>query len=99
MQAVAIIGRLAPSGQEPKVVEKRPRGLSALPGCEVGGTLGLQAWEGGAVMRAVIVYESMFGSTKKVAEAIAEGLAGCAEVSVVPVTSADAHILDGADWV
>ena len=50
-------------------------------------------------MRAVIVYESMFGSTKKVAEAIAEGLAGCAEVSVVPVTSADAHILDGADLV
>ena len=48
-------------------------------------------------MRAVIVYESMFGSTKKVAEAIAGGLAGCAEVSVVPVTSADAHILDGAD--
>jgi len=50
-------------------------------------------------MRAVIVYESMFGSTKKVAEAIAEGLADCAEVSVVPVTSADAHILDGADLV
>ncbi len=50
-------------------------------------------------MRAVIVYESMFGSTKKVAEAIAEGLADCAEVSVVPVSSADAHILDGADLV
>jgi Flavodoxin domain len=50
-------------------------------------------------MRAVIVYESMFGSTKKVAEAIAEGLAGCAEVSVVPVKSAGVHILDGADLV
>ena len=50
-------------------------------------------------MRAVIVYESMFGSTEKVAEAIAEGLADCAEVSVVPVTSADAHTLDGADLV
>jgi len=50
-------------------------------------------------MRAVIVYESMFGSTKKVAEAIAEGLADYAEVSVVPVTSAGAHILDGADLV
>ena len=48
-------------------------------------------------MRAVIVYESMFGSTKKVAEAIAEGLADCAEVSVVPVTSANAHILDSTD--
>jgi hypothetical protein len=50
-------------------------------------------------MRAIIVYEPMFGSTKKVAEAIAEGLADCAEVSVVPVTSADAHILDGTDLV
>ena len=50
-------------------------------------------------MRAVIVYESMFGSTKKVAEAIAGGLADYAEVSVVPVTSAGAHILDGADLV
>jgi hypothetical protein len=50
-------------------------------------------------MRAAIVYESMFGSTKKVAKAIAEGLADHAEVSVVPVTSADAHILDGADLV
>ena len=46
-----------------------------------------------------MVCESMFGSTKKVAEAIAEGLADCAEVSVVLVTSADAHILDGADLV
>jgi len=34
-----------------------------------------------------------------VAEAIAEGLADGAEVSVVPVTSAGAHILDGADLV
>ncbi len=50
-------------------------------------------------MRAVVVYESMFGSTKKVAEAIAEGLAECAEVSVVPVTSAGTHILDGTDLV
>jgi flavodoxin len=50
-------------------------------------------------MRAVIIYESMFGSTKNVAEAIAGGLADCAEVSVVPVNSADAHILDGADLV
>ncbi len=33
------------------------------------------------------------------AEAIAEGLADCAEVSVVPVASADAHLLDGADLV
>lgn len=50
-------------------------------------------------MRAVIVYESMFGSTKMVADAIGEGLADYAEVLVVPVTLADAHTLDGADLV
>ena len=50
-------------------------------------------------MRAVFVCESMLGSTKKVAEAIAEGLADGGEVSVVPVTSAGAHVLDGADLV
>ena len=77
------------------MVEKRPRGLSALPWVRSWGDPGL----GGMGARAVIVYESMFGSTKKVAEVIAEGLADCAEVSVVPVTSADAHILDGADLV
>lgn len=48
-------------------------------------------------MRAVIVYESMFGSTRYVAEAIAEGLADCAEVSVVPVAHANAEVLDGVD--
>src|SRR5271157_5441891 len=96
MQAVTIIGRLAPSGQEPKVVEKRPRGLSALPWVRSWGDPGLGGTGAGG---AVMVCESMFGSTKKVAEAIAEGLADCAEVSVVLVTSADAHILDGADLV
>jgi len=50
-------------------------------------------------MRAVVVYESMFGSTRKVGEAIAEGLSDCAEVSVVSVARADAHTLDGADLV
>ena len=34
-----------PVGPGPKVVEKRPRGLSALPGREVGETLYLEAWE------------------------------------------------------
>ena len=48
-------------------------------------------------MRAVIVYESMFGSTRAIAQAIAEGLADCAEVSLVPVGSADSRTLEGAD--
>lgn len=44
-RAVTIIGRLAPSGQRPKVVEKRTSGLSALPRGEVGQTLYLEARE------------------------------------------------------
>jgi hypothetical protein len=50
-------------------------------------------------MRAIVVYESMFGSTKKVADAVADGLASCAEVSVVPVTEAWPAVVDGADLV
>ncbi len=39
-------------------------------------------------MRAIIVYESMFGNTHRVAEAVAEGLREYAEVTVVPVAAA-----------
>jgi hypothetical protein len=48
-------------------------------------------------MRAVIVYESMFGSTRAVAEAVAQGIAECADVSVLGVAEADPSVLDGAD--
>jgi hypothetical protein len=50
-------------------------------------------------MRAVIVYESMFGSTRMIAEAIGEGMGPGNEVQVVRVTDADGHVLDGADLV
>jgi hypothetical protein len=39
-------------------------------------------------MRAVIVVESMFGNTRQVAKAIAEGLAPAADVEVIDVTAA-----------
>jgi flavodoxin len=39
-------------------------------------------------MRALVVYESIYGNTRQVAEAIAEGLEGSAEVQVVPVAQA-----------
>ena len=48
-------------------------------------------------MRAVIVYESMFGSTRAVAEAMAQGLADCADVSLVRATDAYPALVDGAD--
>jgi flavodoxin len=50
-------------------------------------------------MRATVVYESMFGNTRRMAEAIAEGLRGSAEVTVVAVASATADTLSGADLV
>jgi hypothetical protein len=50
-------------------------------------------------MRVVIVYESMFGNTHRIADAIARGLAPGNEVTVVPVAEAGRELLDGADLV
>ena len=48
-------------------------------------------------MRAVVVYESMFGNTHVVADHIASGLASTLEVTVVPVYDATPDLLDGVD--
>lgn len=49
-------------------------------------------------MRAVVVYESMYGNTHVVADAIAEGLNGPGDdVAVVSVHAATPDLLDGAD--
>jgi len=50
-------------------------------------------------MRAVIIYESMFGNTHDVARAIASGLAPGNVISVVGVTEADQEQLAGADLI
>jgi hypothetical protein len=50
-------------------------------------------------MRAVIIYESMYGNTHVIADAIARGLEPGNRVSVIPVTDASAEFLDGADLV
>jgi menaquinone-dependent protoporphyrinogen IX oxidase len=50
-------------------------------------------------MRAVVVYESMFGNTHAIAEAIGRGLAGSCEVVIVPVERAVPAVLDGADLI
>jgi hypothetical protein len=47
-----------------------------------------------ALMRAVVVYESVYGNTRAVAEAIAEGLAPVGVVEVQPVHRADALGVD-----
>ncbi|WP_431683256.1 flavodoxin family protein [Kitasatospora sp. KL5] len=54
----------------------------------------------GSAMQAVIVYESMYGNTRLIAEAIAEGVhraAPDAEVSCLPVADAGADVTRGAD--
>jgi flavodoxin len=50
-------------------------------------------------MRAVIVYESMYGNTHVIAEAIGRGLEPGNEVTVVPVAGATRELLDAADLV
>jgi Flavodoxin len=50
-------------------------------------------------MRAVVIYESMYGNTHLVAEAIAAGLRTAFEVSVVPVSQADPAVLADAGLV
>lgn len=50
--------------------------------------------EKASVARATIVYESMFGSTRHIAEAIADGLRPTASVTVLPVKDAPESIVD-----
>lgn len=45
-------------------------------------------------MRALVVYESMFGNTKAVAEAIAEGIARHVDVTTVDVANAPATVAE-----
>ncbi len=48
-------------------------------------------------MRAVIVYESMYGNTHHVANAIGDGLRSSTGVTVVPVDEASRELLESAD--
>lgn len=50
-------------------------------------------------MKIVVVYESMYGNTHLIADAIGKGVEEAGDVTVVPVGRADAAALDGADLV
>src|SRR6476659_4152506 len=47
-------------------------------------------------MKAVVVYESMYGNTHRIANAIGKGLSATAEVVVIPVGEAEPSVLDDA---
>ena len=50
-------------------------------------------------MRAVVAYESMYGNTRRVAEAIADGLRSTGSVTVVPVSRLDPESVEAADLI
>src|SRR5262249_62380643 len=50
-------------------------------------------------MRAVVVYESMFGNTRQVADAVGAGLRAGFDVSVMRVTQADPAQVKEADLI
>jgi hypothetical protein len=50
-------------------------------------------------MHAVVVYESMYGNTRQIADAIGSGLSSAFEVDVVPVSKAGPEVLADADLV
>lgn len=49
------------------------------------------------IRRALVVYESMYGNTQRVARAIAEGLSGAAAVDVIEVGEAPSELPPGVD--
>jgi flavodoxin-like protein len=50
-------------------------------------------------MNALVVYESLYGNTRQIADAIAEGLRDTAHVDVVAVGDASASVVDTADML
>jgi hypothetical protein len=48
-------------------------------------------------MRALVVYESMFGNTRRIADAIADGMADGSDVSVFDVADAPQRVPDDVD--
>jgi hypothetical protein len=50
-------------------------------------------------MKFVVIYESMYGNTHLIADAIANGLSGYGDVEVMPVSAADRTRVSGADLV
>ena len=50
-------------------------------------------------MRIVVIYESSYGNTHLIADAIGEGMPAGHQVDVLPVAGASQELLDGADLI
>ena len=50
-------------------------------------------------MRAIVAYESMYGNTRKVAEAIADGVRSACSVTVVPISRLERESLEGVELI
>ena len=50
-------------------------------------------------MNAVVIYESMYGNTRAIANAVAEGLRSQGDAVAIPVGEADARVIGTADLV
>jgi hypothetical protein len=71
---------------------RRPCGPCAFPAL-------LEVGKDVIVMRALVVYESMYGNTHAIAISIAAGLSASHEVTLVPVTRATRELVATADLV
>jgi hypothetical protein len=81
------------------VPELGPGVMTSGPGIRI---LVTRWWRGAkevVMRRAVVIYESLYGNTRTIAEAIGRGLGFADEVSVVPVAKATAQSLANADLV
>jgi hypothetical protein len=61
--------------------------------------LGAQAEKDVVPLRALVVYESMYGNTHAVATDVAAGLQGTHQVTLVPVTRATRELVAGVDLI
>ena len=99
---------LVASADEPLLLDSYPReyDVAEVHACIVNGDV-KTTWEairhertkesGGGRMWAVIVYESMFGNTHAIADAVGKGLEPMLEVVVVPLAEAGGERLGDAD--
>jgi hypothetical protein len=77
----------------------RPPSLATAPGCRTEISLPVWRRKDVVLMRALVIYESMYGDTRAVATGIAAGLGAGHEVTLVPVTRATPELVATAGLI